>query len=180
MLIQTDKLKRRPRQIAINEPATGFIVLHELIEQGAVIFNAPIRGVLNAVWAGQVIEVTGQLSTSVSMPCGRCLTPVNRDLTIDVQLCYSGSTREDQSPPDDHEVKAEELGLIAFSGTDIDLRPDIDQEIVMALPQQLVCDADCQGLCPTCGVNQNLEQCSCDPPVFHAGLAALKHFKLEP
>lgn len=180
MLIQTDKLKRRPRQIDIEEPARGFVVLHELIEQGVVAFNAPIRGSLTAVWAGQIIEVTGQLTTSVTIPCGRCLTPVSSDLRIDVQLCYRGRHGEEEPLPDEQEVKTEELGLIAFSGTDIDLRPDIDQEIIMALPPQVVCGSDCQGLCPVCGSNRNLEPCTCEPPVFHAGLAALKNFKVDP
>jgi uncharacterized protein len=28
-----------------------------------------------------------------------------------------------------------------------------------------LCRADCAGLCPECGVNRNLEQCSCGAPI---------------
>ena len=59
MLIQTDKLKRKPRQIDIDESATNFIVLNDLIKQGSVSFNDTIHGTLTATWAGDVIEVSG-------------------------------------------------------------------------------------------------------------------------
>lgn len=180
MLLQVDKLKRRPRQIFIDEQAADFPVLHDLIEQGGVIFNAVIHGELEATWAGDVIEVNGRLTTKVTIPCGRCLVPVSEPLEIPVQLCYAGLAEDGEvAVSEDVELKGEELGLIAFSGTEIDLRPDLEQEIIMALPQQVLCQGTCQGLCPVCGGNLNQAHCDCQPPVFHAGLAALKNFKVE-
>jgi uncharacterized protein len=35
---------------------------------------------------------------------------------------------------------------------------------ILDLPLAPLCRADCAGLCPECGVNRNLEQCSCDAP----------------
>ena len=43
MLIQIDKLKRRPRQIELDEHASGFVVLRDLVDQGAVDFEERIR-----------------------------------------------------------------------------------------------------------------------------------------
>ena len=76
MLIQVDKLKRRPRQIEIDEHASGFAVLHDLVDQGAVDFKDRIRGALTANWAGNIIEVAGHLETTVTSSCGRCLKPL--------------------------------------------------------------------------------------------------------
>ena len=69
--------------------------------------------------------------------------------------------------------------LPRYTGTEIDLRPDIEQEIIMALPQQQLCAEDCRGLCPSCGIDLNQGQCDCERPVFHTGLAALKNFRIE-
>lgn len=181
MLIQTDKLKRRPRQVVIKEQAADFPVLHDLIDQNTVVFNEMIHGTLEATWAGDVIEVNGRLTTSVTIPCSRCLVPVTEPLDIPVLLCYAGlDVDREPAAVEDLELNREELGLITFSGPEIDMRPDLEQEIIMALPQRPLCKETCKGLCPVCGRNQNQERCGCDIPIFHSGLAALKKFKVKP
>ena len=179
MLIQIDKLKRRPRQIEVDEQASDFSILRELIDQGAVVFEDNIRGTLTATWAGKIVEVSGSLRTTITSSCGRCLKPITSHLQIEVLLCYSELAGDEEDVAEEVELHSEDLGLISFSGTEIDLRPDIQQEIIMAIPQQLVCEDACKGLCPNCGIDLNREQCTCAPPVFHAGLAALKNFRLE-
>lgn len=181
MLIQIDKLKRRPRQILIEEQAGDFPVLRELMAEGSVVFNQMIHGELTATWAGEVIEVSGRLATSITTPCGRCLVPVTEPLAVPVMLCYAGVDDEGElTVAEDVELATADLGLIPITGPEIDLRPDLEQEIVMALPQQTLCMETCRGLCPECGANLNQDRCGCETPVFHAGLAALKNFKIEP
>ena len=179
MLIQIDKLKRRPRQIEINEDASGFTVLRDLIDQGVVDFDDTIRGTLTAIWAGKMIEVAGNLETTVTSSCGRCLKPVTSHLEIELLLCYSDLSDDEGAVAEELEIQREDLGLIGFSGNEIDLRPDIEQDIIMALPQQLLCAENCRGLCLSWGIDLNQDQCRCERPVFHAGLAALKNFRIE-
>ncbi len=180
MLIQIDKLKRRPRQINVAEQATSFPALRDLVGQGTVTFNEPINGTLEATWAGDVIKVAGLLTTSATSPCSRCLVPVFEQLEVQVTLCYSSRDDGEDAPVvEELEIEHDELGLIPFTGSEIDLRPDLDQEIIMALPQQPLCQESCQGLCPVRGCNLNQGRCDCEPPVFHAGLATLKSFKVK-
>jgi uncharacterized protein len=179
VLIQIDKLKRRPRQITIDEQATAFPVLRDLIEQGTVFFDHTINGTCEATWSGDFIEVKGRLSTTVTSPCCRCLAPVVSQLDIQVSLAYAGSIDEEDSAAEEIELQSEEIGLIPFAGPEIDVRPDLDQEIIMSLPQQPLCQETCRGLCPACGCNLNQASCNCEPPIFHAGLASLKKFKVK-
>jgi len=179
VLIQIDKLKRRPRQIIVDEQATAFPALNDLVDQGIVGFNAIISGTCEATWAGKIIEVAGRLATSVTSPCCRCLAPVVNQLDIPVALSYAGNIDENAPLAEELEVESAEIGVIPFSGPEIDVRSDLEQEIIMALPQQPLCQETCQGLCPVCGCNQNQSSCRCQPPVFHAGLAALKSFKVK-
>lgn len=179
MLIKVDKLKRTPRQVALVEPADDFPHLKAMTANGEVAFTRNICGTLEAVRADDIIEVSGRLQTAVTLTCSRCLADVSCDLDVDVALCYSDATVEEGSDTEEREVGFEELGLIAYTGDEIDLRPDVEQEIIMALPQQPLCKDGCLGLCPVCGHNRNQGECQCSPPVFHAELAKLKNFKLD-
>lgn len=180
MLIQIDKLKRRPRQITVDEQVADFPVLRDLVAEGSVAFKGTIHGILQAMRSDAIIEVTGSLSTTISTPCGRCLTPVTSQLEIPVRLCYVSEDDDKEVPPGEEvELQSDELGLIPFSSPEIDLRPDLAQEIIMALPLQPLCTESCQGLCQICGTNLNQGRCDCQAPIFHAGLAALKNIKLD-
>ena len=44
---------------------------------------------------------------------------------------------------------------------EIDLDPDIREEIMLDYPLKPLCKAECKGLCPKCGKNFNTETCDC-------------------
>ena len=181
MNIRLDKLKARPQQVTIEEPVAAFPVLSEVAEREGFEFVEPVKGTCTATWAGDVIEVTGRLQSRVKAACGRCLEEVEDVLQVDVLLCYvpEGRKSRDDSAAAEVELDEDDLGLIVVQGDEIDLRTDLDQELVMALPGQMLCDEGCAGLCPVCGVNRNHAACACELPQFHSSLAALKNFKAE-
>jgi uncharacterized protein len=178
VLIQIDKLKRRPRQIDVDRQASTFPVLAELMTAESVTFNEPIKGSLQATWVGDFIKVSGHLATLASSPCCRCLTPVSTRLDVPVLLTYGNYEEGETAHTEEMELGADELGLIPFSGDELELQPDVEQEIVMALPQQPLCKDSCLGLCHSCGCNLNQVRCTCEAPILHPGLAALKNFKV--
>jgi len=49
-----------------------------------------------------------------------------------------------------------------FEGTAIDLTQLVEDSILLHLPMRHLCDVNCQGLCPVCGADRNVTQCSCD------------------
>jgi uncharacterized protein len=46
----------------------------------------------------------------------------------------------------------------------IDLAPLVHDAILLDLPLAPLCRADCQGLCPYCGVDRNEARCDCQAP----------------
>ncbi len=178
MLIQIDKLKRRPRQIAVEKQASSFPVLAEMVVAQSVTFDESITGSLEVSWVGDFIKVSGRLATLVNSPCCRCLAPVSTRLNVPILLSYVGAEEGAATHDDDLELHADEIELIHFSGPELDLLPDVEQEIVMALPPQPLCEASCLGLCHSCGCNLNQVSCNCEAPILHPGLAALKNFKV--
>ena len=51
------------------------------------------------------------------------------------------------------------------------------EQILLALPLKTICSESCKGLCPHCGQNLNVEQCSCAEPVEDPRWAALKDIR---
>lgn len=179
MLLQVDKLKGRSQLISIDEEATSFDVLRELVDQDKLTFSQRIRGELTAAWVDSIVDVQGLLTTTAIFSCDRCLKPVLTHLEVEVHLCYSSSKLEDKATSEDIELQDKMLNMIPFSGPEINLRPDIEQDILMTLPQQVLCNIKCKGLCTICGADLNKNNCVCEAPVFHSGLAGLKNFKAD-
>ena len=48
------------------------------------------------------------------------------------------------------------------------------EQFYLALPMKPLCREECQGLCPQCGVNRNVEACQCSTRWDDPRLAALK------
>ena len=49
-----------------------------------------------------------------------------------------------------------------------DMKLDVDEfvysEVILDLPSKHLCNDDCKGLCPICGIDLNVNQCSCSEP----------------
>ncbi|MCW3039932.1 MAG: hypothetical protein JWM31_1837 [Solirubrobacterales bacterium] len=81
---------------------------------------------------------------TLSGPCMRCLEPASPTTAVDTrEVDAPGGGEELQSPY----VDADEETL--------DLRAWVRDSYALALPAQVICRADCAGLCPECGENLN-------------------------
>ena len=47
---------------------------------------------------------------------------------------------------------------------ELDVSNDFREEVLLALPVNLLCSDDCAGLCPQCGADRNEVECGCEPP----------------
>jgi uncharacterized protein len=75
-------------------------------------------------------------------PCARCLEGADRTVDVDA--------REVDQPGG-----GEELHSPYVTGADLDLRSWARDALALALPEQIVCDEECRGLCSICGENLN-------------------------
>lgn len=176
--LQVEKLKDEEVVLEVAEKAEKFPALLDLQEQGQVRFDEPVRGMLRAFRADDYIEVQGRIETRAQMPCSRCLEKAVVPIAVDIALTFTPRAAEsDHEPEEEVELQAEDLGLISFDGDEIDLHEALQEQIIMALPLRPLCNEKCQGLCPRCGVNRNLEDCECSSPVLNNKFAALKDFK---
>ena len=133
----------------------------------------PFRVQLDAQLAGRDVIVRGSMEGQLASFCGRCLKEVTVDVDIDdVALVFR---------PDITRLEAEEAEVYALpeKGDELDLTDAIREQIVLAVPQFVICEEACRGLCPQCGTNLNQTQCDCATSNFDPRWAALRELRSE-
>jgi uncharacterized protein len=98
---------------------------------------------------------SGHLDGEAADECRRCLTDVTVSIAEDVQLLFVDADTEGADDPDVYVVdpRAHEL----------DMRPAIREQWLLAVPAFVQCREDCRGICPTCGADLNTGACDCAP-----------------
>lgn len=134
-----------------------------------------VAGRVRRKQAGEV-ELNGSLRTRVAVPCARCLKPVE----LPVEVVFSerfvpAVAWRDQAQ---HELNQEDLNLAAFDGKGIELDDLVKEEVLLALPTQVLCRPDCQGLCAVCGADRNETKCECETKSVDSRWEKLKDLSL--
>ncbi|MES2093085.1 MAG: YceD family protein [Actinomycetota bacterium] len=84
------------------------------------------------------ILVSADIDGTAAGECGRCLIDIEQSVQVEIQELFAYSSDE----AFEYEVHEDT----------IDLEPVIRDAVVLSLPFQPVCQEDCLGLCPQCGV----------------------------
>ena len=181
MQLRIDDIKEQGLELDYREAPEDFPALADLQEQGEASFQGPVLVSGRAQHLGELVEVEGQVRVTATVPCSRCLEPVALPLAARFAVTFSKTPTAvtDEESGEEVELSAEDLGLIPFSGDEIDLTEAIQEQVVMALPLQPLCRLDCRGLCPQCGTDLNNETCQCEPEVFNGRFGKLKDLKID-
>ena len=75
------------------------------------------------------------------------------------------------------ELGEEDVEVSYYRDDAIDLAGLMREQFYLALPMKPLCTDDCKGLCPQCGTNRNVSQCSCTQGWVDPRLAALQALK---
>jgi len=122
---------------------------------------------------GEKAHLRGRISTETEIECTRCLEPVTKGLDIEFDDVFADPANEPVA--DEIAVAGADLDeSIAIDGK-IDVAEVIREQIILALPEQTFCRADCKGICPKCGENLNLIDCNCTESESDPRWAALKN-----
>lgn len=183
MLISVDEVKEAGLFLELEEPLSAFPVLGEIAQSGSCQFVGPVTVKVKAFLAHEMVELEGQASVRANFTCSRCLKEFELGVGSDFVLTYCRELPHveiaDDGDDEGAELSAEDMGLILFDGDEIDLSESIQEQLVMALPNNPVCDEQCKGLCPQCGVDLNAGSCDCPPQDINLKMAALKDFKVK-
>jgi uncharacterized protein len=144
-----------------------------LWEGSGLVLLEPLRVELRAQFVGDGVLVRGRLQTRLRQECRRCLAPVAVDVADEVTLLF-----EPLAGKDEDELDGEVYPLPA-RGDELDLRPALREQLLLRVPDFVVCSETCRGLCPTCGANLNETTCDCVPAADSDPWAELKKLKFD-
>jgi uncharacterized protein len=97
----------------------------------------------------------GHIAGDITVDCRRCLSEAHAHIEAESHIIYS---EPDETTEDDPDVY-----LIEDGARELDLRPAIREEWLLAQPRYVLCREDCKGLCPRCGADLNEGPCGCPP-----------------
>lgn len=121
--------------------------------------TAPLKLDATAELHGTEIRIQGHLTTKLEGSCDRCLGKVEIPLDTDFDLFY----RPLQTIAKDGEIEVpqDEMEVGFYSGDGIELADVATEQVILAVPMKVICQAECRGLCPVCRANLNLVPCNC-------------------
>jgi uncharacterized protein len=151
--------------LSLNLPVTAAWLAAECPNLGAV--PGPkgfwVRGQLTE--SNDDVFLRGRLRGELDTACVRCLEPAKVHLDVPLALTFMprpdhqnerpGKKKEDDDEEDDVDVAL-------YDGDEIDLGPEIRDQVMLAYPISPLCREDCAGLCAVCGGNRNLKPCGCE------------------
>jgi uncharacterized protein len=127
----------------------------------------------------RTIRVRGTIQGRLEACCSRCLEPMVQAFDNAFELYYypMALIARNESVP----IDREDTNIGFYEGNGLDLADVVREQVMLWLPMRGLCREDCQGICPTCGVNRNREKCQCVQTFDDPRWDALKrlHFKTK-
>ncbi|HEY51003.1 MAG TPA: DUF177 domain-containing protein [Dehalococcoidia bacterium] len=121
--------------------------------------ESPVSGDVGLLRTQRGVLVRGKLQAELELTCSRCLSSFDYPLNISFEEEYIQTIDVNSGLP---LQSSEEPGLFTIDEHHvINLSEAIRQYTLLAVPMKPLCHEDCAGLCPTCGRNLNLGDCSC-------------------
>ncbi|CAM3717377.1 DUF177 domain-containing protein [Cohnella lubricantis] len=166
MLLNVQELALRKEPVTLKETfdaAPIFAGMRDVKPLG------PLTAELTAYYVDRTIEVTGTIACKVQLFCSRCLDPIEQEMDVPFRETFKVVSKEtaDSGEQDDEE-------FVPIQGERLELRPYVEEQLLLHLPLAPICREDCQGLCPECGTNRNEQQCGCSTEKIDPRLASLK------
>jgi uncharacterized protein len=135
------------------------------IEDPRLAPQAPVRIELHLESLTDGIVVKGTITTEWRGICRRCAVAATGELVSRVDELY----QQVPSNPDAFEL-----------GDMLDLVPMVRELLVLDAPASPLCRLDCAGLCPTCGIDRNVDTCECGGDEADSRWAALREWQDRP
>lgn len=123
----------------------------------------------------QSIMVTGRIKALVEISCVRCLDSFRQEVSFELRDEYIPSVDVSSGaglpPPEDA------TSFVIGPDHVVYLKEALRQYTILAMPMKPICQQDCRGICPRCGVNLNRETCRCIANVPDSRLGPLAELK---
>jgi uncharacterized protein len=176
--LNVDHIKDKPLAIHIDEPVETFPLLAGMQQDKSCDFTGRIQGDLTVVREYENIRVTGRVAVPLALSCSRCLADYVSFVDTNFTIFFRKESAVTASEDDELELGEMDLLSSSYSGDEIDLTHEIEEQIAMEVPLKPLCSDSCKGLCHECGTDLNTSSCSCKAEPVSLKFNALKDFKV--
>lgn len=145
LLVNAAELLRRSgieKLVACNVPVAELELVDERFDPTSMV---EIHLRLESLTDGIVVD--GRVSAPYHGVCRRCLKPLSALAISDINELYQLVVTDDSAFP----IVGDQLNLVTM----------VRDSLLLDTPALPLCRDDCAGLCPTCGVDHNVESCAC-------------------
>jgi uncharacterized protein len=111
-----------------------------------------------------VIELNGKIHAEYKANCARCLKSISESIILDIKENIISS--EDAINTDAY----------CYEGKIFDLEILIRDYIYLNLPEKVLCNENCKGICVKCGIDLNDSLCTCHNKDINPKFDILKDF----
>ena len=116
----------------------------------------------------RTIRLIAGITVSLSIPCDRCLEPVEYSFDISEDYKFildeAGDARTDEDDETVNYIHGYELDTDAF----------VREELMIGFPMKVLCSEECKGICTVCGANLNRGECGCDRTVLDPRMSIIR------
>ncbi len=109
---------------------------------------------------GGVFDFHAQGSAELVFSCARCLKGFPKTIVFEMEERLSKEDNEE---------------YLKIEHNKADITDAVYTNLILNLPQRVLCSEQCKGLCSSCGVDLNLSQCDCKKEEGDPRFAVLKN-----
>ncbi|BCS53929.1 DUF177 domain-containing protein [Geobacter sp. SVR] len=179
MKIVVDHIKEKPLVLKNEDDIQAFPVLDRLQSDGDCTFTGPVRSDITVSREYDHIRIAGRVSAPIRLTCSRCLEAYDSAVDSNFSIFFRKGTPEEVPVEDEVELNEQDLISGTYSGDEIDLTHEIEEQVAMEIPLKPLCSENCKGLCSTCGTDLNRGSCTCSREQINFKFSALKDFKVS-
>lgn len=121
----------------------------------------------------------GTVSFTADLECSRCVEPYPFANPSPFHVRFRPRPEASEENEEVEITDKEELDVEFYSERAIPLRDLALEQIQLSIPMKPLCDENCLGLCPACGVNRTRQACSCGESIVDDRWGALKSIREE-
>ena len=105
----------------------------------------PVKINLHLVNTGESVLLTGKAATEIELECSRCLKSFKQPVSLEIEEEYAKAPFMPQNSKE-MELKPEDFVSQIDADNTIDLTELIRQDLLLTLPAQPLCSANCEGI----------------------------------
>lgn len=124
----------------------------------------------------ETVILKGELDGILLGNCARCGVQVEDDLTTNFEYIVT-DRKEEHSELPEVECSNDDVNTLYLQEPEIDTSEILREQAYLESPLRMLCDEDCRGVCQGCGVQLNMEACSCVKDYSDSPFAILEKIK---